>query len=120
VAQGLQFSTALTATTSGGAVAFTSPDSTSGRELRATRVVLINAGSTSAAGVHINLTTTSGASTDDFQLAPSSYTATTGVVPPTPDRGVSIDAPRGGFFTGFSYVVSSAGNTVPLRVVAIR
>jgi hypothetical protein len=101
MAAGLQYSTIVTTTSGGGGVAFVVPGAT-GITLKATRVTVINGGSSSA--VYINFTTTSGATTSDVPVAAGTTYA--------------IDAARG-HFTGLSYA-STDGVTIPLRVVAIR
>jgi hypothetical protein len=104
VAQGLQYDTSITATSSGGGVAFTAPGSTS-IELKARRVTVINTGSSSP--VYVNFTTTSGATTGDWAVNAGS------------SERLTIEAGRGAHYTGLSYV-SSSGAAPPFRVLAIR
>lgn len=104
MAQGLQYTTSITATTSGGSVTFTAPGSTA-IELKATRVSIVNTGTSSP--VYINFTTTTGATTTDWPvIAGTSET-------------VTVTAPRGGGYTGLSYT-SSSGAAPTFRVLAIR
>ncbi len=104
MAQGLQYDTNITASTSGGSVSFTAPGSTS-IELKARRVTVINTGTSSP--VYINFTTTTGATTGDWAVNAGS------------SEQVTIEAGRGGYYTGLSYV-SSSGAAPPFRVLAIR
>lgn len=102
MAQGSQYSKVVTATSVGGAVAFTD-DSATGISLKARAVLLINDGSSNA--VYVNFTTTSGATTDDYPLEAGEST--------------SISAPTHGHYTGFSYATSGV-SSVAVRILATR
>lgn len=102
MAQGSQYSNVITATSVGGAVAFTD-DLSTGMTLNARSVLLINDGSSSA--VYVNFTTTSGATTDDYPLKAGEST--------------SINAPNHGHYTGFSYATTGV-SSVAVRILATR
>ena len=102
MAAGSQFSTTITATSSGGAVQFVEPLAT-GITLNAKSVLIINDGSSN--WVRVNFTTTSGASTDDWILKAGEST--------------SITAPAHAGYTGLSYG-ATAVTSVVLRVLATR
>ena len=105
MAQGLQYSTSITATSSGGSVSFAVPGAT-GIELKATSVVVWNDGTSS--DVYFNFTSTTGATTGDHPVKTLEY--------------LSINAPsRKGYYTGLSYVTSTSGGaSVACRVFAYR
>jgi hypothetical protein len=101
VAHGLQYTTRVTATSSGGSVSFVSGSI----PLKATRVEIVNTGASGE--VFVNLISTTGATTGDWPIA-AGTSAT-----------LVITAPRGGSFTGLSYV--SSGAAAPsFRVLATR
>jgi len=101
MAYGGQYSTTITATSSGGAVAFVRADAT-GISLKATAVLVINDGSSNA--VYFNFTTTSGATTDAYAVKAGEST--------------SISA-RQGHYTGLSYATTGVGS-VACRILATR
>lgn len=97
MADGRQTSGSLTATSSGGAVAF---------GFAATNLRIINTGA--SADVFVNVTTTSGCTTGDWPIS----TGSSGILSIS-----SPDARKG--YTGFSYV-SSGSAAPPFRYLAIR
>lgn len=103
MAQGQQYSTTITATTSGSGVLFTS--SATGSEFRAHSVTFINDSSAGSGGVSVNFTTTSGATTSDHSIKAG--------------ESFSINAPAPAYLTGLSYVASTAGGSHACRIVAL-
>lgn len=104
MAQGsCQYATSITATSSGGAIAFVVAGAT-GVALEATTIHVVNSGSSSA--VYFNFTTTSGASTGDFPLR----------------AGKELDiTARKGYFTGLSYVAAvTTSSSVVCDILAFR
>ena len=95
MAAGAQYSTSISVTTSGNAVAF---------GINAFHVLVIN-DSTGAFPAYVNFTTTSGATTGDWPLKQNEST--------------SITTTRG-HYTGLSAVTSAGVTASPIRVLATR
>lgn len=103
MAQGSQYTTSLTATSSGGSVTFT--DSVTSIAMRAHYVRIENTGTSGA--VYVNLTTTTGATTNDWAVNAGSSMA------------LVVSIPRdNGYFSGLSYVALASG-VPPFRVIAL-
>lgn len=102
MAQGGQYNTEITATSSHGAVKFWAAGTTT-IELLATTVLFINSGSSTQ--IRVDFTTTSGS---------------TGGYPVRAGESVSISSRApGAFYTGLSYA-SSAVSSVECRILAVR
>ncbi len=95
MSQGLQYTTTITATSSGGAVAF---------GLKALRVTVINTGSSDA--VYVDVTTTSGCTTGAWAVKAGTSEGQTFIA-------------RRGYYSGLSYT-TTVGAAPPFRLLAMR
>jgi hypothetical protein len=93
MAQGAQYSGSVTVTSSGQMMAF---------GINAFQILVANDGSSSA---FLNITTTSGASTSDFEIKTGESLALTAVQ---------------GHYTGLSLVTTTGSTTAPCRILATR